>query len=165
MPPEEAETITLGPVQVECGPCRGTGLYIGMGEGDGAAVVCYHCKGTGCQTIKHTYKPFTGRKVRGGVLRVFERNPGFGIGRYIDKETGQLKTLSDFGGLTYEEWLRQMPFARGSEMRMLVCPCWWMQLVGKVTPNWSECCYGSFQSCALFGVKHLCWLRHDKEKL
>jgi len=42
-----------------CPSCKGTGLYIGMGERDGAAVVCHTCKGTGCHAFKHEYEEFT----------------------------------------------------------------------------------------------------------
>lgn len=31
---------------IECQACKGTGLYKGMAERDGAAVVCSHCHGT-----------------------------------------------------------------------------------------------------------------------
>ncbi|GAH55007.1 unnamed protein product, partial [marine sediment metagenome] len=31
----------------ECNDCKGTGLYTGMAEGDGFAVVCHACNGTG----------------------------------------------------------------------------------------------------------------------
>lgn len=34
-------------IECECNACKGTGLYVGMAERDGAAVVCYTCKGTG----------------------------------------------------------------------------------------------------------------------
>ena len=31
----------------ECESCKGTGLYVGMAEREGSAVVCHTCKGTG----------------------------------------------------------------------------------------------------------------------
>jgi len=33
--------------ECECSACKGTGLYVGMAEREGAAVVCSRCKGTG----------------------------------------------------------------------------------------------------------------------
>jgi hypothetical protein len=46
-------------LDVMCSACSGTGLYIGMGEKGGAAVVCRTCDGTGKDTL--TYVPFTAR--------------------------------------------------------------------------------------------------------
>ncbi len=53
--------------ECECGACDGTGLYVGMGERDGAAVVCSRCGGTGKQTNKIEYKTFDGKKERKGM--------------------------------------------------------------------------------------------------
>jgi hypothetical protein len=100
-------------IECECKDCRGTGLYAGMGERDGAAVVCHCCKGTGKDKI--TYTEFTGRKDRVGVTRVFETNPGICVGG-LD--------LSEFGGMPIKEWESGLPFPKGSEMRKYVCPSW-----------------------------------------
>lgn len=32
---------------IECPHCGGAGIYAGMAEGDGTAVVCNQCQGTG----------------------------------------------------------------------------------------------------------------------
>ena len=71
-------------VDVECSACRGTGLYVGMCENDGAAVVCVKCNGTG--KVHMSLTPFTGRRKRDGVTRVFETNPGFIGLRGSDRE-------------------------------------------------------------------------------
>lgn len=47
-------------LDIACKACGGTGLYVGMGERDGAAVVCHTCQGTGKDTF--SYEPFTSRK-------------------------------------------------------------------------------------------------------
>ncbi len=58
----------MATVDAECGSCRGTGLYRGMAEPKGVAVVCLTCQGTGCQAIKYT--PFNTRKHRTDVKTV-----------------------------------------------------------------------------------------------
>lgn len=55
-------------IHAECGACRGTGVYTGMCEAKGTAVVCVRCGGTGCETI--TYRPFVVRRRREGVETV-----------------------------------------------------------------------------------------------
>lgn len=55
-------------IKTECGSCGGTGLYRGLAEPEGVAVVCLNCKGTGCKEIAYT--PFTLRKLRNDVQTV-----------------------------------------------------------------------------------------------
>ena len=52
-------------IKTECAACGGTGLYRGMAEPAGVAVVCVQCKGTGCFGL--TYKPFVSRQPRTDV--------------------------------------------------------------------------------------------------
>lgn len=63
----------MAEVKAECGSCGGTGLYRGMAEPKGIAVVCLTCGGTGCKTI--TYTPFQARKPRSDV-RTVQRSAG-----------------------------------------------------------------------------------------
>ena len=56
-------------MDVECPKCEGTGVYSGMGEREGAFVICWECNGTG--KTKITYTPFTGLKKAQGVTRVY----------------------------------------------------------------------------------------------
>lgn len=49
-------------IQSYCEACGGTGLYSGMYEGPGEAVVCIPCGGTGCEEL--SIKRFAGRKRR-----------------------------------------------------------------------------------------------------
>lgn len=144
----------------KCQSCRGTGLYIGMAERSGAAVVCYNCKGTGAFKFKHKYEEFDGRKRRDNVERVFEANPGFVIGT----RNGEL-SLSDFGGQPYDNWLRGDPFSAGMEMRKYVCPAWWYQTADyDKKPDWDSCLgCGAFRDCLHFPTKEKCWERFDKE--
>ena len=58
----------MGSIYYECGDCRGTGVYSGMCEGPGHAVVCLGCGGEGMAEFK--YKVFTGRKRAKGIKTV-----------------------------------------------------------------------------------------------
>jgi hypothetical protein len=62
----------INKMKFECSACGGTGLYKGFAEPPGTAVICDKCKGKGW--IECTYSsapPFTHRKVKNGVTRVF----------------------------------------------------------------------------------------------
>ena len=117
-------------IERECTVCDSTGLYIGMGERDGSAIVCYVCDGTGCvkETIK--WNSFKKRKDRNKVLRVFLKNPGISIGSGVVE--GKHLYLKDFGGMTHNQWLNLAHpdvFPDGTEMRKFTCPAWWWQSV------------------------------------
>ena len=64
-------------VKAECNACKSTGLYSGMCEGDGVAVICLGCNGTGCMEI--AYKPFKKRHERKGI-RIVRLSRGTFIG-------------------------------------------------------------------------------------
>jgi len=57
---------------VQCSSCSGTGLYSGMCEGKGRAVVCLNCNGSGAETI--ALLKFTGRKHYRGIKEVHFKN-------------------------------------------------------------------------------------------
>ena len=141
----------------ECKPCEGTGLYIGMAEHHGAAVVCTNCKGAGEVTMRFEYNLFTGRKSRPNVEHVYAASCGIGLAPHVTP-----------GGVPVEEWEKdpQAPYARGNELREHTCPAWWNQTVGGDKPNWPEC-RGNwglpFTSCAFFPVKANCWAQYDRE--
>lgn len=143
----------------QCPKCSGTGLYAGMAEFDGAAVVCHTCKGTGCHHYSYTYTEFTRRKKKNGIKRVYEANPGISIGK------GNGYALEDFGGMPYTEWEKGNPFPPGSEDRNHTCPAWWYQTADySRKPDWEECLgVGSFSSCKHFCEKAKCWARWDRE--
>ena len=55
-------------VKTACESCGATGLYSGMCEGAGRAVVCLDCGGTGCCVVE--FKPFKERKPRTDIKTV-----------------------------------------------------------------------------------------------
>jgi len=145
----------------ECPACKGTGLYKGIGEGDGFAVVCARCNGTGKAHFRMTYQEFRGRHSRDDVNRVLETNPGLRVS--VNTEEGL--THESFGGMSYADWAAGLPFPPGSEMRNYTCPAWWYQLAdSKKKPHWDQCpgC-GIFCNCPHFPNKAACWARWDQE--
>lgn len=146
-------------IKHECSSRGGTGLYVGMAEGDGAAVVCVRCKGKGWR--ESVFRGFAGRKNKPGVRRVFEVNPGIGLGE------GNGVKLSDFGGMPLADWLAGKPFGVGTENRAYTCPQWWAQCTGGSRSDWSECRSSlgrAFSRCEHFDDKAACWKRWDRER-
>lgn len=143
----------------QCESCKGTGIYKGMGERDGFAVVCHSCKGKGEVHRVIKYKDFTKKVIRKDVIQVLEVNPGICAG------TGNGFTINSFGGISYADWLKGKPFPPKSEMRQFTCPAWWYQSANyELKPGWDECIIGgSFSSCKSFKNKEVCWERFDRE--
>jgi len=144
-----------------CKSCKGTGLYMGLGERDGAAVVCHTCKGTGCHHFVYEYEDFNSRLPNKKAKWVLQTNPGIGVGR-----GGDFK-FSDFGGMSYEDWKKGKKFQIGMEMRRFTCPAWWYQSIDyDKKPDWKEChsSWGyTFSECDHFKSKDKCWERWNKE--
>ena len=93
-------------VSAACTSCGATGLYSGMCEGQGRAVVCLDCDGTGCQVIH--YRPYEGRRRKSGIKVIRQSR-----GRFI---------LGPIGGggseMTYVEFERRYPaFGSGNDRR------------------------------------------------
>lgn len=147
-------------VDEQCPVCKGTGIYVGMAEHNGAGVQCVKCKGTGCHRLKVEYEDFVGRVPRDDVVWVIECNPGIVVGCRPDTDD----KLAAFGGMTYEEWSGGLAFSPGMEMRGYTCPAWWYQCAGaRRKPDWKECGFGQFSNCQHFSEKHGCWARWDRE--
>jgi len=75
-------------INAECGDCRATGLYSGVCEPKGTAVICVRCGGTGCEALSYT--PFTVRRRRGGIQTISRSRGAFiltGVGRIGDEMT------------------------------------------------------------------------------
>lgn len=145
-------------VDAECPDCRGRGLYVGMGERDGAGIVCSRCKGAGHRLLTLTYRDFEGRKVPKDVTRVYACNPGIVTAPSVVP-----------GGVPTQAWLddEKAPSLPGREMRAHTCPAWWYQTADYAKkPDWKECnesLGGTFSRCPSFANKAACWERWDRE--
>lgn len=156
-----SEGEVMGRIEYDCKcvACGGTGLYVGMAERDGIAVVCSKCKGNGWRHVVVEYECTDKKRVhRDDISRVIECNPGICV---------YSKGGMNFGGMSYEDWNSGLPFVRGMEMREHVCPAWWYQCskIG-LKPKWIECnetLGGRFCNCKYFCFKDECWKRFDKE--
>lgn len=138
----------------QCKTCKGTGLYIGMAEREGAAVVCRTCDGTGRHHVKIEYDDFEGRQPRADVKRVHACNPGF-----------MLNADKQWGGMPFEDWDAGKPFPPKSENRACACPAWWYQTYNyDLKPDWDWCEWGAFSQCSHFKTKSECWKRWDEEQ-
>jgi len=142
-------------VDEKCKSCGGSGLFTGMAERDGAAIVCSTCDGSGKHHFVYEYDDFTVRQDKLGIVRVFQANPGNG------------NHLEDFGGMPIKDWQNGKQFAKGSEDRLHTCPCWFYQIADyEKKPSWKECDESlgySFPQCPHFAEKYDCWARFDKE--
>lgn len=143
----------------QCADCKGTGLYVGLAERDGGAVVCCRCDGKGYVDARIEYEIFEQRLVREEVQRVYRVNPGICIG------AGGGYKLEDFGGMPYADWQEGKDWPAGSEDRAHTCPAWFYQSADySKKPNWKEC-WGccAFSGCKHFENKSACWERWDCE--
>ena len=150
-------------LDIVCKECNGTGLYRGFAEGDNSSVVCYKCEGTGCCKYKFEYEEFEKRKLSASIKWVYQVGCGIKVGQ------GDGYKYSDFGGMSYKDWLKfDGVFPPRSEMRKFICPAWWNQNVNDFgKPEWcyeeAKFCLGAFSSCKWFDNKRKCWARWDKE--
>lgn len=104
-------------IKAFCTSCGGTGVYQGMGERDGAYVICSHCKGTGCITV--SYEPFTERRFQPKCKKVYKTGCGYVITDHdVTTRDGKLLEFSK-AGVTYEEWLEGK---EPKHMEFLGCP-------------------------------------------
>jgi len=149
-------------ITIECKSCSGTGLYQGMGERDGAAVVCSNCNGTG--HVEFSYNDFTGKKVLEGVTRVYQKGFGYCIGtKDIITDKGDLIRFSKFG-CTYEEWLNgKTP----RHIEDLQCP-YLCDNRGMGNEPCSRCQeglpgFGTITSCTFYSDKAKCWKEYNKK--
>jgi hypothetical protein len=144
-------------VDIECQSCGGTGLYVGMAERDGAAVVCCRCKGSGKFHHKFTYTPFVSRVKRKDVRRVFGN--GCGYVHSADNVVMEDKTQINFtqAGASYDEWLNGK---KPIPLKTLYCPLQWssQRWSHKGCPN-----IGCITSCPSRCNMDKCWKLYDEE--
>lgn len=154
---------------VQCNSCNGTGLYVGVYERDGAAVVCYKCEGTGRTYIENNYDRFAGRRTRKNVKRVFEHAGGHVISADDVEVNGKAIPFSKYG-VSYEEWLDG---AEPKPLECLHCPfIHTQQMLARDNPEglYQTRCdvglrYGSrIADCKFMAEKEKCWEIYKCEK-
>jgi hypothetical protein len=149
-------------VETQCGNCGGTGLYQGMAEKKGCAVICYSCSGTGMHKISYT--PFKERKLRKDIKRVFKDSCGYmhAPDDIVASDTQELIKFSE-GGCTYEEFLAGK---KPKPVKQLYCPYLWtgqnLQNKDKNNLYQNHCSknlkgFGSIYDCKKYKTKSKCW--------
>ena len=141
--------------ECQCDTCKGSGLYQGMCEKDGAAVTCNRCDGTGKIQIKSSYVKFTSRKIKKNVNRVYDDSMGYVI---TDHDVTQHGVHYPFGqyGCAYEDWLKG---AKPIPLKFLGCPMIHDQCEARKKikrcddKNWG----GKISDCQHYQDKAKCW--------
>jgi len=148
---------------IECPACAGTGLYVGMAERDGAAVICRKCQGTGKYHYVYEYTPFERRNIRNDVIRVFAKSCGY-VHTALDTklEDGTFIQFSKCG-VDYQSWLGG---AKPKPIKELYCPLQW------TGQKWSSPLYcrgayigGCIGSCPKRGEMAKCWEYYDNDNI
>lgn len=152
-------------MKIECPACRATGVYQGMGEGKGAAVVCRQCEGTGAYEYKYSYNDFNGMKPAQNVERVYLSGYGYKIaaGKIPFHDHGEIDM--DLEGVSYEEFQAgEMP----GHIKTLACPMLADQgACHKLDGFIDECMeinegwIGSISNCKGQCKKFQCWKRFE----
>ena len=90
-------------MDIRCPECGGSGVYIGMAERDGAAVVCWKCDGSGKFNYRYQYKEFNGKVKRNDVKRVYLKT-GYCVApkKISFDEIGEIDLSKE--GVSYEEF-------------------------------------------------------------
>ena len=145
-------------VDIKCQSCEGTGLYVGLAERDGAAVICHVCKGTGKYHHKFTYDEFTERKERGDVCRVFKTTCGFVHSAFDVEVDGKTIEFSK-AGVLYVDWKEGIEPA---PLKTLYCPKMWTgQQWNSKTCDKHCLCGSSINNCPNRKNMAQCWDEYD----
>jgi hypothetical protein len=156
---------------IECPACNGTGVYQGMCERGGTAVICHRCDGTGAYTYRFEYNLFQGRQINPNVDRVYESSYDYVISTGIlefKTESGPISINMDKEGVSYKEFLQgKMP----KHIESLRCPLRADQdACHKIKGFVDECeslnggWIGTISSCKYQPFKHKCWERFNATK-
>jgi len=155
-------------IMIECPSCNGTGLYSGMAEGEGIAVICYKCKGSGKYHFVYSYNKFKGRKKKEGIKRVFLKGTQYKIGLGVINFDKVGPIDMDKEGVSYQEFLDgKMP----EHITKLECPMLADQGACHDTPGFTEKCnelnggwIGFLSDCKHQLKKEECWKRFYNTK-
>ena len=155
-------------VDIECRSCKGTGLYVGIGERDGAAVICHTCKGTGCENISFTYPKFKQRKRRDDVKRVFKNAFMYCHcpNDVTSPDDGRLIEFSK-GGCSYDEFLQGV---QPKPVKTLYCPYQWthqnsdgsMDALARSRCDGNVRCGQTYNECKLHCDMAECWRLYEQ---
>lgn len=156
-------------MDIECQECKGTGVYVGMAERDGAGVVCYKCDGTGKFHYKYEYTPFTERKIRRGLKRVYKKSYSYVLAPEVINFEGIGEIDLTKEGVSYEEFLDgKMP----KHIKKLGCPMLADQGACHSIEGFCDKCYdlglglgGYISDCENYKNKDDCWKRFDKGEI
>lgn len=150
-------------LDIQCKECKGTGVYIGMGERDGAAVVCHRCDGTGKYHYAFEYKDFGGRIKRRGVKRVYKSGYGYCLApkKIKFQRVGEIDLAQE--GVSYDEfWEGKHP----QHIRKMACPMLADQGACHEMKGFTAtcgCCAGRLiTECPQYADRARCWERFDK---
>ena len=153
-------------IKIVCKSCGGTGLYQGMGEKDGAFVVCFQCKGTG--GVDFEYEPFISRQVREGCNRVYRSGAGFGITDHNINVDGKGEMPFGEYGCSYSDWLNGTEPKR---LEFLACPMQEDQSACHEIDGFIAKCgeingkyINNINSCANQCNKAECWKRFNSQQ-
>lgn len=150
-------------INIECTSCGATGIYNGMGEGQGTGVVCHTCKGTGKDTF--IYTPFTKQKTRDDIERVYLNGYGYKLGRGEVKFDGGPVIDMEKEGISYREFLQgKMP----GHIKELACPMLADQGACHNIDGFVDKCHHlglswgvRINKCLYYAHKAACWRRFD----
>ena len=160
------ETIRMN---IECPSCSGTGLYVGMGEGKGTAVICHKCNGTGAFIYSYSYTIFKSRKVITNVKRVYLSGTGYrlGLGK-INFLNGVGEIDMDKEGVSYNEFLNG---EKPKHIKKLTCPMYVEQAKCHSIKGFIDECerlnngyIGNISSCKEYKQQNIlyCWDRFER---
>ena len=151
-------------LKIECKSCDGTGLYVGLAERDGAAVICHTCKGSGCQDYNFNYTEFQARKLRKGVTRVFKVAGGY-VHTTKDIVGGNgVKIEFSRGGVAYQTWLNG---GEPKPLKELYCPLEWTGQMWQSPLFCKDTFFGGFISGCPYRKNNgmsRCWEEYEKSE-
>ena len=152
-------------LEIECEACDGTGLYSGMGESKGLAVVCRKCKGSGKYMYKFEYNDFTGLKERGDIERVYLPT-GYKLGLGIINFDGVGEIDMNKKGVSYSEFLEGK---RPNRIKEIECPMMADQGACHRVEGFVDGCNdlgigwgGTISNCKNQCNRMECWERYEK---
>jgi len=118
---------------VKCKACKGTGVYVGMAERDGAGVICTVCDGTGCKHFEYEYELFSTREVRDDVSRVYKSGYDYVISPTVNINDVEFQ----HEGVSYEDFkMGKKP----KHIELMVCPMLADQGACHKIPNFVDTC-------------------------